>query len=278
MSDFHKLARYSNRHQQKFQKICQPLFDTFKINYFFHQSVTDSGDYIGLGTQPDFVHFYFEERLHECNPFITQSENVKSGIYLFDTVQNNDFKDSMRVIEEKYNLKQSIVIVEREGSRCHQYGFAVPSKQCDIKMLVLNELPLFKQFIKFFNEEADSILKEMQHDSVSLPKNLKTSYKRKYVFESNIIPEVQLDRLEKLMFLSKMKMPRSILRQPKLSKREKECLNLYLSGFTAKEIGEELQISYRTVEFYMGNIRNKLSCHKKSDLFALLYSVRELGL
>ncbi len=53
----------------------------------------------------------------------------------------------------------------------------------------------------------------------------------------------------------------------KLSTRELECLFCILRGMTAKQIGERIQLSKRTIESYIENIKNKFGCRTKSELF-----------
>lgn len=54
-----------------------------------------------------------------------------------------------------------------------------------------------------------------------------------------------------------------------LSKRELECLHLTIKGYTAKRIGRELGISYRTVEDYLVNIRIKTGAASKAELIEM---------
>lgn len=56
-----------------------------------------------------------------------------------------------------------------------------------------------------------------------------------------------------------------------LTPREQECLFWLLRGLTAKDIGEKLEISFRTVEIHISNIKNKYSCDSKSALIAYAY-------
>lgn len=59
-----------------------------------------------------------------------------------------------------------------------------------------------------------------------------------------------------------------LLRKVKqLSAREKEVLRFMLDGHTAQDTAELLVISARTVEYYFENIKNKLDCSRKKDLF-----------
>ncbi len=52
-----------------------------------------------------------------------------------------------------------------------------------------------------------------------------------------------------------------------LTKREIECIYLLLDGNTYKEIAKKMNISSRTVESYIVNVKNKLACESSHDLF-----------
>lgn len=51
-----------------------------------------------------------------------------------------------------------------------------------------------------------------------------------------------------------------------LTTRELECLFYVLKGKTSKHIGKTLNISYRTVETHMSNVKSKLNIRNKSEL------------
>lgn len=54
-----------------------------------------------------------------------------------------------------------------------------------------------------------------------------------------------------------------------LSERELECLFLLLRAMTAKQIGEQIRLSKRTVESYIENIKNKFGSRTKAELIVL---------
>lgn len=54
--------------------------------------------------------------------------------------------------------------------------------------------------------------------------------------------------------------------QTQLSHREQECVNFIVQGLTAKQIGKALNISNRTVETYLENVKRKLCCHNRAEL------------
>ncbi len=54
-----------------------------------------------------------------------------------------------------------------------------------------------------------------------------------------------------------------------LTQREMQCLQYTVKGFTAKEIAQQLGISFRTVEEYLTNIRIKAGANSKSELIKM---------
>lgn len=65
-------------------------------------------------------------------------------------------------------------------------------------------------------------------------------------------------------------LPNNCFSKPRtyFSKREKECIQFLLMGMTAKEIAKKLQLSHRTVESYLENIKYKTECPSKSQLIS----------
>ncbi len=51
-----------------------------------------------------------------------------------------------------------------------------------------------------------------------------------------------------------------------LSHREQECVSFISRGMTAKQIGKALNISNRTVETYLENVKRKLCCSNRAEL------------
>jgi DNA-binding CsgD family transcriptional regulator len=58
-----------------------------------------------------------------------------------------------------------------------------------------------------------------------------------------------------------------LVNYPGLSKRQSQCLFHLLSGKSASAIGQKLNLSRRTVEAHFEEIKKKLHCHCKADIF-----------
>ncbi|MBA3723243.1 MAG: helix-turn-helix transcriptional regulator [Parachlamydiaceae bacterium] len=55
-----------------------------------------------------------------------------------------------------------------------------------------------------------------------------------------------------------------------LTKRETEVLKYVVLGYTAKKIGKILEISFRTVEAYINNLKIKLCCTYKNNIAEII--------
>jgi DNA-binding CsgD family transcriptional regulator len=55
-----------------------------------------------------------------------------------------------------------------------------------------------------------------------------------------------------------------------LTPRECDCLHALASGRTVKTVARELELSHRTVEFYLKNLKTKFGCASKCELLALV--------
>lgn len=58
--------------------------------------------------------------------------------------------------------------------------------------------------------------------------------------------------------------------RPRLTKREAQCLQCLIKGLNARETGELLYISHRTVEKHIASVKEKFNCTKKIDLIRII--------
>ncbi len=74
-------------------------------------------------------------------------------------------------------------------------------------------------------------------------------------------------------FISKLMMSEYFRKNPSIrcSEMEKECLYYYLQGFTDKETAKILNLSHRTIETHIANIKTKLNCHSRNELRKKLF-------
>ncbi|MDF2940658.1 MAG: helix-turn-helix transcriptional regulator [Gammaproteobacteria bacterium] len=80
-----------------------------------------------------------------------------------------------------------------------------------------------------------------------------------------------IDEKDKASFIRQVKYVFKHHQWPKLSQREQDCLYYYLNGFSAKEIAKSMDLSTRTVEDYLRNVKGKCGCSSKVELRKKLF-------
>lgn len=58
-----------------------------------------------------------------------------------------------------------------------------------------------------------------------------------------------------------------------LTQRQLDCLLFLVKGFTMKQIAKKLSLSPKTIENYLENIKNKLNCNTRSELFKIAFNL-----
>jgi DNA-binding NarL/FixJ family response regulator len=62
------------------------------------------------------------------------------------------------------------------------------------------------------------------------------------------------------------------------TQREREILNLIAEGYKSKEIADDLNISVKTVEKYLYNLRKKTNLHNTSSLLDYAFEKRVIDI
>ena len=55
-----------------------------------------------------------------------------------------------------------------------------------------------------------------------------------------------------------------------LTQREAECVYWVMKGLTNKQTADKMELSSRTIDYYLRNVRTKLNCYSKAHLIRVL--------
>lgn len=83
--------------------------------------------------------------------------------------------------------------------------------------------------------------------------------------QNESVRTIKLDRKDLILFHKKRYVP------VHLSEQQARCLKLLAQGKTSKEIANDLNISYRTVEEYIAKTIDQLGCSSSKELIALYH-------
>lgn len=231
------------------QQICSFLFQKTNLTYFdYARNYYNEKSFI-LATDLDYVHYFVN---HDCYN-TTPPPLTTPGQYLWQGYINLDF---LYDVKSDFNYDHGITIIRNHVEFEEIFNFASHSINRKILSLYLNRLEILEQFINCFLDKASALISDAYKKPIAVINASSFQQVSEFDFTLDLLNEFTQN-------LKNLKVNNQII---KLTKRESECLNLLLKGYSSKRIARELDISYRTVEIYCDNIRKKTSSNTRLEL------------
>lgn len=168
-----------------------------------------------------------------------------------------------------FGVKHTFTIIEKSNNINNYYHFASDSDSLHINQIYLSNLDLLTQFIQYFK------------NSVNQSRDLSRAYDIQFNIDKNTKGyEVETnnnnDMIDRNGFVSDISSPTILDNNviENLAVRKKQCLYYLAKGMTYKEIAFTLNLSQKTVEHYVENIKIKLNCNSRSDLIKLAWDMK----
>ena len=250
------------------REICDPLFDFFKINFFSHTRAFHDGNFSSLMTSTELTDYYLEKkypiRFSHGKGFF-----LDNGYYIEEHLEDLPLfiKQELR---DQFNTDHFFYIINKSQKFDDMYVFATAPENKRIINQYINNLDMLKQFVLYYSLRSDALFKKVkpqQHEKESFLPLQKSDH-------SNMIitPIQQKESCLHRLSLKKIKSS-SHLGEFTISPREYECLKYIAKSHTIKETAKILQLSPRTVETYINNLKNKLGCATQRELLRITESL-----
>lgn len=223
-------------------EIVAPFLKTCRLSYFDYIRVIGS-EYAGLCTDGKWAYHHFSSK-YPLGGLVLQ----QSGVYLFkDYVSERCLQDSIA-----FNQHNRILVLRKNEHMSEYFGFAANHPDHSLITFYINHIDLFEQFILYFRDKADYLIKQAYDDRFVIPKQCLRSSRTLQ------IQEITQD-WHKIINTQKIRVTidqKSVI----LSRREWDCLKHLSRGETMKEVAFNLGISAKTVENHLFNARQKANC------------------
>lgn len=259
ISDNHPFLSLSG----EMENICN-LLGPFGIHHFTYLKQFHDGKRISLSNKPKWIADYYNLNLYQSSLFENQGE--KTGM-IFDTWFGDYDLEVYRHGKNSYNTMHSISIIERKENYSEAFLFATtPDNHAAIHYLANNREILF-HFILYLKDHGKSILEKSEKNGIYIP--IVEPAKNIYFPDEEKLNDLEI---QKKLFFNKTPIHKLMLDDfgVKLTQREIQCVYHLLNYKTAVEIGELMNISQRTVETYLDNVKFKLKCESRSELIQKL--------
>lgn len=240
--------------------ICKPLRQ-FGIHLCSYRKTFKDGSRINLSNNANWLEDYFRLGLYKSSLFEADVECYSSGFSVWPQESNLPVFVHGRTY---YKSDNGITLILKDKDYCEYFIFGASPHNKYMMDFYINNLELIRNFIEYFHEQSHDLMKEATNNLITLHPTVKNPSQIQQV-------DKRIDSLTiKQLFPKKIhtNTNKPIVSLVEFSPRERSCINYLLKGKTAKEIARHLSLSYRTIEYYLANIRDKTGCRNKYELIA----------
>jgi DNA-binding CsgD family transcriptional regulator len=255
-------ASYNN--DNKLKRVVEPFIRNTGLEGFWYWTLSDKGKFTHITTHPHMAEFFCHKELFKGHPHFRSPEHIPSCFLLPDKMSDNEYSKTQGKMNDEFALDQLFMIVNSDGNNLSGYGFGTLVGRPDLTNFYLNNLLLLSKFIKHFHNECAEIIKHSEDNAVNIANEIGDAFYTPAPLFSDIVIEEE----NELLLCQKDQLQLEALNM--LSKKEKECVKWLIKGRSAAQIAKEMHLSPRTVEFYLVNIKHKLHCNTKKELFDCL--------
>lgn len=220
------------------KEICEPHFKRLGLDHLNYIHKDNHGNVTYLCSNQKWLDHYIKKSYPQIGAFEKNIELSQDKYILWTGLDKNDpiLIDSKEMLDIEYG----ITIIKPEEDGFGFYNLGTKSSDPSIINRYVNNLNEYENFIQDFQDKA-----QKQFCSA---KNLKLHINSELA---------AVDELKKTGYQ---------FGRLYLTDREYECVNYLIRGKTAEEMAIILNISKRTVETHVKNIKRKMNCYNQFRL------------
>jgi DNA-binding CsgD family transcriptional regulator len=237
---------------QALKDLCNPL-TMLQIDFFAYLRYYQDGTCLALLTDTKwFNSFLSQEQAKSVNVF-----NLKSGYCFWKEIH---LQSIVAEAENYFGIYNPFNMNYQKENYLEVYTFASQCKDYKGTQTILTNLDLLEKFNIYFKSTAVDLIEKLLKNRITIPEVM-----RDYAGH-NAGAALSLTKRKK--FLQSLGYQNQI---SNLTVREYQCLRQLSHGMAAKYIANKLNISVRTVETHIENLKDKLNCQNKSQLAELYW-------
>ena len=256
------LVSYNRFIADDITSIIDPLTRYFGIKKFGYRRFLPDGTSMGLCNNLDWTEYLCANHLDKT--ISRDDEEIKQ---VLTTTNSLNFragvpKKADAFFHALYDLDMwnTIVLYSKGQHYIEAYFFIADRNNPHILDFYINNISLLKRFTEYFSEKGADLIGDT---------NTKDFFFK--TISPDIFEDNNTDKLHAVSdFINHTPITQFSIRRKgsviNLSRRENECLYHLSQGLTMKKTAKLLELSPRTIEFYIKNIKHKTGLTKQSEL------------
>ena len=264
------LLYHTETYHDKLKKICDPMYRFFGVEDMVIHFVKGVS-LINIHTNRTWMEYCMEKKYFNDDTHIVRCQNIRTGFTICSCHPCEKYINGLLKDGIEYGMYHSVDYARKTRNGYQAFSFSTNADNFQMPDKMLNNKEYVIKFANYLIEELQPNLRKLSERAIDIEQ-----LKGKYLDWPENICNLE-DSKEKIAFLKQIKAIDSDFTDATLSPREVSCLQHYLNGKTAADTGKILFLSRRTVEGYLENVKIKLGCKYKKDLFDKIELLRCLG-
>ena len=231
--------------------ICRPLKD-IGITYFNYLKIYKDGSRELLTNNAPWIDHFYKNALYLTAGVVDVEHLLPKGYFLWFVLDLNDPAYSQG--QESFNIDNGVSFVIKRDEITYLYIFASTKDNMHINNFYIRNVDLFRRFIQYFHDRGSDLIKQAKSNKIVLP--------QQQIINSNRLKNIEIPSNVRRSFYKKTKMDKFYLLDVSddlyLTPKQAEVATYLVVGATAKQCARQLGISYRTVETYIEEIKQKI--------------------
>jgi len=249
-------------------QICKPLL-RLGITTFIYIKNYKNGQVLHLSNRAGWLIHYYQKEFYRIDPLMNKSSIFPPGFFLWNTLDGRDIYYDAEIY---FGITHGIVLARKNKAADEYYIFGGADNKTHFINVCINNLDLLGRFIFYFQNTAYSILKSAEKEKIvfsndSIAKNVKNDG---MVVNIPVVKSPQTyfnETREAFIQSTKMSGFKSEeIGNGLLSGRELDIIFYFLQNKTALEIGTAMNLSKKTVDWYLAEIRKRFKCASSKEL------------
>ncbi|HLB57046.1 MAG TPA: helix-turn-helix transcriptional regulator [Coxiellaceae bacterium] len=249
-------------------EIAKPIMIYLALQCFQYSRIYQNGSRVELATNPKHLQLAFIEKpfmRQVFTPTLASAEerylSIPHWIASLPKAAQDPLSQQLNLHQELFNMGNEFALftdVDNEKEPYRQvFHFFFSKNDYSALNRCFNNIEMIEKFCQYFVKNAQSIIAKASKDPI---------VKAWYPQQTNVIKKNSGLNNQKIKLMQLFDGNNKLPDMERLSKREIDCVYFITRGFTSKQIGKQLNLSYRTIETYIGNIKAKCSLKTKFDI------------
>ena len=229
--------------------ICRPLKD-IGITYFNYLKIYKDGSRELLTNNAPWIDHFYKNALYLTAGVVDVEHLLPKGYFLWSELDLNDPAYSQG--QESFNIDNGVSFVIKRDEITYLYIFASTKDNMHINNFYIRNVDLFRRFIQYFHDRGSDLIKQAKSNKIVLP--------QQQIINSNRLKNIEIPSNVRRSFYTKMDKfyLLDVSDDLYLTPKQAEVATYLVVGATAKQCARQLGISYRTVETYIEEIKQKI--------------------